>query len=534
MFAGSTSSAVIVSSWRISLPESGLASPKTWRPYEASSPAAPDAWPVFSEPVAPIRTMSALPPYCVRFALRKKLVVGGCGLGVRPMSAKQPEELVAGLLGLGRDRDHIADQWQADAAAALGRRGVGQRARDIDRLVVVGRVVVVRRVDVARDQGECKPLRVGVLVGTAGEAGVGDAAVRALHDAGAIVGGVDDRERVEVRRDDERVPDPQRHDLAIGADAGAAEAVVRPRGGLPGAPGPVTVRRATAGGIEGVVVVVEEVPAGDVVDVTVRVGVAGVGERGDQVGAVEQVVGLLIATRGIDPRVAGEVAHVERAVAVGVVGAGEGRARGAAADRVGAVGLRLREFGAVQVDLLDQLPVLPPDAGIEDRDDRVGVAGRVLPGGVGPDPCDLGALRVARRDVRCAALGVELRAIRVRGRGERVQLGRRQRGGVRGVGAEPVQPVLLREVAAAARVALRVVELAVVEVRVVRRVRARALAGVGARVRGQRSGRQRQRQRAEPERRAPRDADSTHARSEPSAEGHGVRHSLGSRACPPL
>ena len=30
---------------------------------------------MFSEPVAPIRTMSALPPYCVRLALRKKLVV---------------------------------------------------------------------------------------------------------------------------------------------------------------------------------------------------------------------------------------------------------------------------------------------------------------------------------------------------------------------------------------------------------------------------------------------------------------------------
>ena len=46
-------------------------------PKDISRPAAPEAWPVFSEPVEPISTMSALPPYWVRFELRKKLVVGG-------------------------------------------------------------------------------------------------------------------------------------------------------------------------------------------------------------------------------------------------------------------------------------------------------------------------------------------------------------------------------------------------------------------------------------------------------------------------
>ncbi len=33
---------------------------------------------MFSEPVEPTSTMSALPPYWVRFELRKKLVVIGC------------------------------------------------------------------------------------------------------------------------------------------------------------------------------------------------------------------------------------------------------------------------------------------------------------------------------------------------------------------------------------------------------------------------------------------------------------------------
>jgi hypothetical protein len=39
---------------------------------------------VFSEPVDPISTMSALPPYWVRLELRKKLVVEGCAVGWGP------------------------------------------------------------------------------------------------------------------------------------------------------------------------------------------------------------------------------------------------------------------------------------------------------------------------------------------------------------------------------------------------------------------------------------------------------------------
>ena len=49
---------------------------------------------MFSDPVDPIRTMSALPPYCVRFALRKKLVVGGCALGVSPIEPSSPKNWV--------------------------------------------------------------------------------------------------------------------------------------------------------------------------------------------------------------------------------------------------------------------------------------------------------------------------------------------------------------------------------------------------------------------------------------------------------
>ncbi len=58
------------------------------RAYDSRRPATPAAWPVFSEPVEPISTMSALPPYWVRLELRKKLVVKGCALGVTPIPAR--------------------------------------------------------------------------------------------------------------------------------------------------------------------------------------------------------------------------------------------------------------------------------------------------------------------------------------------------------------------------------------------------------------------------------------------------------------
>ena len=45
---------------------------------------------MFSDPVDPISTMSALPPYWVRLELRKKLVVIGCAVGVTPIPPRSP------------------------------------------------------------------------------------------------------------------------------------------------------------------------------------------------------------------------------------------------------------------------------------------------------------------------------------------------------------------------------------------------------------------------------------------------------------
>jgi hypothetical protein len=177
-----------------------------------------------------------------------------------------------------------------------------------------------------------------------GKLGVGEPADRALGDARAVVGCVDEGHRVVVGGDDERVPDAQRHDLAVGAHADAIDRVVRLRRGLGGPAGAVPARRAAARGVKRVVVVVEEVPAGDVVDVAVAVGVGVVGEGGDQVRPVEERVRLLVARRLADARVARVVGNVEGPVAVAVVG-------GAVAARI----LRKRQLGAIQADLLDEL-----------------------------------------------------------------------------------------------------------------------------------------------------------------------------------
>ena len=395
---------------------------------------------------------------------------------------EEPQELVATLLRAGRQRHHVADARQAARALAglVGRR-VGQRARHVDRLVVVGRVVVVGAVDVAGHERQGHALAVGVGERAPGEGRVAEAAHRSLDDAGPVVGGVDDAHRVEVGVDHEGVPDPHRQQLAVRAQAEPVAGVVALAHRLLGATGAVAVGAAAARGVEGVVVVVEEIPAGDVVDVTVAVVVRAVREGGDQVGAVEHRVRLGVAGIHRDPRVVGEIANVDEAVAVAVI-------RGARAP-VGM--LRGRKLGGVEPNLVDQLGVLPADPGVEDCNRHVRVAGRVLPRRIGPHPGDLRAGGVAGRGVGLAALGIELRAVGV---GRRALGVRQERQLIRGVGAEAEGPVFLVPVGAAVgRGGVGVVRLAAVEAGVVGGVGARALGGVVAGEGGQGTGGHRQR-----------------------------------------
>ena len=134
-------------------------------------------------------------------------------------------------------------------------------------------------------------------------------------------------------------------------------------------PGAVAVARV----VVRVVVVLHEIPAGDVVDVPVVVVVDAVREELDQIARVEHAVAVDVGHAGR----LGVVAHGEDAVAVAVE-AGE-VARAAARAAVGVRGLVVHELFVVEVDLLDEIGVVPLDARVGDDDDHAGVADRVAP-----------------------------------------------------------------------------------------------------------------------------------------------------------
>ena len=309
--------------------------------------------------------MSALPPYWVRLELRKKLVVKGCALGVTPIPARPARSCWQPSANSSGGAAGIPQPGQAarPRAGAVGRR-VREGAGHVDGLVVVGGVVVVGAVDVARDEHQRHALAVRVPHRAAGESRVGQAADRPLCHGGAVIDGVGHGERPVVGGRNERVPDPQRHQLAPRAQPRLAGRVVGLGQRLQGAPGPVAVGAAAARRVVGVVVVVEEVPAGDVVDVAVGVAIGALRERGDQVGGVEDRVGVRARVRGVvagairNPRVRRVVRDVEGAVAVAVV-ARAGR-------RVGALGQR--QLTPVEADLVRQLLLLPANPGVEDGD----------------------------------------------------------------------------------------------------------------------------------------------------------------------
>jgi hypothetical protein len=119
--------------------------------------------------------------------------------------------------------------------------------------------------------------------------------------------------------------------------------------------------------IEGVVVVPEEVPARDVVDVAVAIVIDPIAEQRDEVAGVTHPVGVaarVLARFGIDAGVVGPVGHVEDAVAVEVVGA----------DVLAGSVLGERELAAVEPVLVDRLAPGPLDARVHDGDDDVGAA----------------------------------------------------------------------------------------------------------------------------------------------------------------
>ena len=348
----------------------------------------------------------------------------------------------------GSDRGREGDlRERRPVHVRAGPLGIRDGALHEDRVVEVGRRVVVCGVQV----GGHVHLRDAVLVGVLGRGlsklGGGEGTERGLGNVDAVVGGVEETEREVVVVDHEGIPDADRDEAALGTEADPREAVVAFRDGVRGAPAAVVVRRAVRARVEGVVVVVEEVPARDVVDEAVAVVVGAVGEEGDQVLGVELArVAVRAGVRRDDP---GVVVRCEDAVPVAIV-LGE---RPSLLPGGGAAGDG--QLARVQPDAPSELLPVPLDARVADGDVGRLLADRELPGEVGGDAGDL-----RLPDVRVPRIAVERRGAAL-------------------VRREAEQAMLLLEHAARPGHAIhvRVVGLRLVEVGVVRRVGARVRVG---------------------------------------------------------
>ena len=308
-----------------------------------------------------------------------------------------------------RDRDLGAEVGAAvegeirlvrDRAVAVGDRVGDDHVRQARRpVVVLGRLVGGRG-----QHGDA--VAVGVVDGLPGEARVVERAERLLDDLDVVVGGVGDGGAEPVDVGDEAVADAQVDGHAVRAGADVA-AVVGLRGRVPRLAGPVAVLDV----VERVVVVVEEVPADEVVDVAVAVVVDPVAERDQQVLRLEHPrrPDALRRVR-LDPVVAGVVDQVEDAVAVQVPLAGVAVGTAAAAILAGLVRrrepvvARLRRLAGADPRLLAEIAhragVVPLDPRVEDRDRHVGTAGRRPEGGLGSGigVDDVGAADAAELD----------------------------------------------------------------------------------------------------------------------------------------
>ena len=106
------------------------------------------------------------------------------------------------------DRQDVDAGQAARPGAGVVRRRVGKGTRDVDRLVVVRRVVVVRAVDVRGDHRQRHALLVGELEDVAREAGVAEAADRALDHRRAVARRVEGRRARSSRSARRRCPRP--------------------------------------------------------------------------------------------------------------------------------------------------------------------------------------------------------------------------------------------------------------------------------------------------------------------------------------
>ena len=270
-----------------------------------------------------------------------------------------------GRARLSGDREvDVAAEVRAPGEVEVGRRLPRRQVGTLDRVhdhrvVVGGGPVVVSGLLVGGRRDGDDAARVRVVDRFLAEARVVESAERLLDDVDVVVRRVDDRFGEMLDVGDERITDTQRHEHALRADADLA-AVVLLGSGILGLARPVAVLRLVAR----VVVVLEEVPAGDVVDVAVPVVVLPVGEGviEDEVLGVEHIVRVAV----LRARVLPVVVDVEHAICVRVV-----------LRRT----LRQRKLAGVHPHLAAKIGefVGPVDAGVEDGDRHVRTSRARLP-----------------------------------------------------------------------------------------------------------------------------------------------------------
>ena len=323
---------------------------------------------------------------------------------------------------------------------------------------------MVAGVEVVPGVGLHDPVLVGVARSGLGERGVIQVAVGAFDHLDPVVGGVDDPEPERVAVGDEGVPHPHRHELAVRADADRPLAVVSALDGVAGPAGAVVGSLEVAREVGRVVVVVEEVPAHDVVGIAVVIVVDRLGARAARSAGGETGLGHDRVRRLVDPAVAervqevlsgdqrlpagcggGEAAGIPgldhgshagvarvvvdlgRPLAEQVIGAGHQRAvarpgaesagqRSARQRRVARVqrlahrriDLGVGQLAGVQMDLAAQSGLVPAHPGVEDRHGHVRVSAGHLPGPRGVEARDL---RLARPGDAIRAVGGQLTGV---------------------------------------------------------------------------------------------------------------------------
>lgn len=141
---------------------------------------------------------------------------------------------------------------------------------------------------------------VRVIVGTNGGHG----------NPGPDVHRIDEPLREVVDIHDEAVPDPDRQQGGMGGHPDPSQAII-PLGGSPlrGA-GPVMELHV----VEGIVIVLEEVPAVDIVDIAIAIVIDAVAEDGYEIPGIEDLVAVNIE----DPRVVGVILNIEYAIAIDI------------------------------------------------------------------------------------------------------------------------------------------------------------------------------------------------------------------------